>query len=112
MRNSFRPHGNQILEAAAGVLDRERAVRTQHDVELRGPPKFRTCRGTRSITRWSSSGVAFRRRSRASRTLCRYLGTYGTSGPTKFDIVLRADSSLAIKDAGGGFQESVPRAAE
>ena len=41
-------------------------------------------------------------------TLRPYLGTYGTSGPTKFDIVLRSDSSLAIKDAGGGFQDLVP----
>jgi hypothetical protein len=41
-------------------------------------------------------------------TLRQYLGTYGTSGPSKFDIVLRADSSLAIKNAGGGFQDLVP----
>jgi CubicO group peptidase (beta-lactamase class C family) len=56
--------------------------------------------------------VIFRRRIPAMlssvATLRQYLGTYGTSGPSKFDIVLRADSSLAIKNAGGGFQDLVP----
>jgi hypothetical protein len=41
-------------------------------------------------------------------TLRRYVGSYGTSTPARFDVVLRADSSLAIRDSRGGFQRLVP----
>ena len=41
-------------------------------------------------------------------TLRQYVGTYGTSTPTRFDVVLRADTSLAIKDASGALQHLEP----
>jgi hypothetical protein len=41
-------------------------------------------------------------------TLRQYVGTYGTSTPTKFDVVLRADTSLAIKDGSGALQHLEP----
>ena len=41
-------------------------------------------------------------------TLRRYVGRYGKSSITRLDVVLRADSSLAIRDPRGGFQRLVP----
>jgi CubicO group peptidase (beta-lactamase class C family) len=56
--------------------------------------------------------VVFKRRIPAALvnidTLRRYVGTYGMSSATRVDIVLRADSSLAIRDPRGGFQRLVP----
>ena len=58
--------------------------------------------------------VVFRRRIPAAltnvATLRQYLGTYGrgVSNVGRFDIVLRADTSLAIRDSGGGLQDLVP----
>jgi CubicO group peptidase (beta-lactamase class C family) len=58
------------------------------------------------------SVVVFRRRTPAALanvdTLRRYVGTYGMSSLTHVDVVLRADSSLAIRDPRGGFQRLVP----
>jgi len=56
--------------------------------------------------------VEFRRRIPAALTnvdtLRRFVGTYGASSVTKINVVLRADSSLAITDSRGGFQRLVP----
>jgi len=56
--------------------------------------------------------VVFRRRIPAALTnvdtLRRFVGTYGASSVTTINVVLRADSSLAIKDSRGGFQRLVP----
>jgi CubicO group peptidase (beta-lactamase class C family) len=58
--------------------------------------------------------IVFRRRIPAAltnvATLRQYLGTYGrgVSSIGRFDIVLRADTSLAIRDSGGGLQDLVP----
>ena len=58
--------------------------------------------------------VVFKRRIPAAltnvATLRQYLGTYGrgVSSVGRFDIVLRADTSLAIRDSGGGLQDLVP----
>ena len=56
--------------------------------------------------------VTFKRRIPAAltsvATLRQYLGTYGTSSPVQFDVVLRGDSSLAIKDSSGALQALVP----
>ena len=56
--------------------------------------------------------VTFKRRIPAAltsvATLRQYLGTYGTSSPVRFDVVLRGDSSLAIKDSSGALQALVP----
>ena len=58
--------------------------------------------------------VVFKRRIPAAltnvATLRQYLGTYGrgVSSVGRFDIVLRADTSLAIRGAGGGLQDLVP----
>ena len=56
--------------------------------------------------------VVFKRRVPAALanldTLRRYVGTYGMSSITRVDVVLRADSSLAIRDPRGGFQRLVP----
>jgi CubicO group peptidase (beta-lactamase class C family) len=56
--------------------------------------------------------VVFRRRIPAALTnvdtLRRFVGTYGSSSVTTINVVLRADSSLAIKDSRGGFQRLVP----
>lgn len=58
------------------------------------------------------SMVVFKRRTPAALanvdTLRRYVGTYGMSSITRVDVVLRADSSLAIRDPRGGFQRLVP----
>jgi CubicO group peptidase (beta-lactamase class C family) len=58
------------------------------------------------------SVVVFKRRVLAALanvdTLRRYVGTYGMASLTHIDVVLRADSSLAIKDPRGGFQRLVP----
>ena len=56
--------------------------------------------------------VVFRRRVPAALanvdTLRRFVGTYGNSSVTSIDVVLRGDSSLAIKDSRGHFQRLVP----
>jgi Beta-lactamase/Domain of unknown function (DUF3471) len=56
--------------------------------------------------------IVFKRRVPAAltsvATLRQYVGTYGTSSATRFDVVLQADSSLAIKDSSGAFQHLVP----
>lgn len=56
--------------------------------------------------------VVFKRRVPAALanidTLRRYVGTYGMASVTRVDVVLRADSSLAIRDPRGGFQRLVP----
>ena len=56
--------------------------------------------------------VVFRRRIPAALanvdTLRRFVGTYGSSSGTSIDVVLRGDSSLAIKDSRGHFQRLVP----
>ena len=56
--------------------------------------------------------IVFKRRVPAAlanvATLRQYVGTYGTSSPTRFDVVLRADSSLAIKAASGALQHLDP----
>ena len=56
--------------------------------------------------------VVFRRRVPAALanidTLRRFVGTYGNSSVTSIDVVLRGDSSLAIKDARGRLQRLVP----
>jgi len=56
--------------------------------------------------------VVFRRRIPAALanvdTLRRFVGTYGASSITRFNVVLRTDSSLAIKDSRGRFQRLVP----
>jgi len=56
--------------------------------------------------------VVFRRRVAAALanvdTLRRFVGTYGNSSVTSIDVVLRGDSSLAIKDSRGRLQRLVP----
>jgi len=56
--------------------------------------------------------VVFRRRVPAALanvdTLRRFVGTYGNSSVTSIDVVLRDDSSLAIKDSRGRLQRLVP----
>jgi len=56
--------------------------------------------------------VVFRRRVPAALanvdTLRRFVGTYGNSSVTSIDVVLRGDSSLAIRDSRGHFQRLVP----
>ena len=56
--------------------------------------------------------VVFRRRVPAALanvdTLRRFVGTYGNSSVASIDVVLRGDSSLAIKDSRGRLQRLVP----
>ena len=58
------------------------------------------------------AAITFKRRVPATlaavSTLRQYLGTYETPSGSKFDVVLRPDSSLAIQNANGTFQNLMP----
>jgi hypothetical protein len=58
------------------------------------------------------AAIAFTRRVPAAlssvATLRQYLGTYETASGSKFDVVLRPDSTLAIQYASGTFQNLIP----
>ena len=58
------------------------------------------------------AAIAFKRRVPPSlaavATLRQYLGTYETPSGSKFDVVLRPDSTLAIQNANGTFQNLMP----